>query len=53
MELARAEGIETGIEKGILKGKFEVAKNLKQLGLTDEQISKATGLSVDELKQLK
>ncbi len=49
MEAAKAEAK----AEGIFEGKFEVAKNLKQLGLTDEQISAATGLSVGELKQLK
>jgi predicted transposase/invertase (TIGR01784 family) len=59
------KGIEQGIEKGIEKGKekglllgkaegvLEVAKNMIQLNISVEQISKATGLSVDEINKLR
>ena len=63
----RKEGFEKGIEKGIEQGiekerhlqedkrkkeKIKTAKNLLSMGLTPEQISKATGLSVDEITKL-
>ena len=46
------EGVEKGVEKGVKKGKLETAKNLKGLGVKIETISKATGLSLDELNRL-
>lgn len=53
---ARNEGLAEGLEKGKAEGehnaKLETAKNLQLMGLTIEQISKATGLSIDEIKKL-
>jgi predicted transposase/invertase (TIGR01784 family) len=49
---ARAEGMEKGIEKGRMEEKFEVARNLKQLGLDDARIIVATGLTDAQLKAL-
>jgi len=49
-------GIEQGIEQGIVRGaydaKVETAINLINFGLSLENISKATGLSLDEIKRL-
>jgi predicted transposase/invertase (TIGR01784 family) len=39
-------------EEGKAEGKMETALNLLSMGLTVEQISKATGLTVDEIKAL-
>lgn len=41
-----------GIEKGIEKGKIEVARNLLSLGLDIDKIVKATGLSEEDIKKL-
>ncbi|MBW6411874.1 hypothetical protein [Clostridium weizhouense] len=41
-----------GEEKGIQKGKIEIAKNLLDV-LDDETISLKTGLSIDEIKKLR
>lgn len=49
-ELAINEG---RYEQGIKEGKIEIAKNLLRINLPLEQISAATGLSVDEIKKLK
>lgn len=49
-ELATNEG---RYEQGIKEGKIEIAKNLLRINLPLEQISAATGLSVDEIKKLK
>lgn len=43
---------EDGFLEGVKKGKLETAKNLKGLGVKIETISKATGLSLDELNRL-
>ena len=48
----RAEGIEEGMEKGKNEEKRAIARNLKSLALSSEQIQAATGLSVKEIEQL-
>ena len=47
-----AEGLVEGEKKGEHKKAIETAKNLLSMGLTFEQISKATGLTVEEIKGL-
>jgi len=41
-----------GFQKGIEKGKLEVARNLLDV-LDDETISQKTGLSIDDIKKLR
>ena len=45
--------MEASEEKGRKEGKIEVAKNLLNMNLSTEQISSATGLSVDEIEKLR
>ena len=45
-------GIERGFEKGELKAKVEIIKMLLSLGDSIEKISKATNLSIEEIKNL-
>ena len=47
----RAEGRKEGMEEGLAKGRAEVARNLLNMGMSVEDISKATGISKDEIKQ--
>ena len=53
----RAEGLEEGLAKGLAKGReernTEVAINLLRLGTPCEVVSKATGLSIEEVAKLK
>ena len=57
---AREEGLQQGIERGIQQGfsdgvyqkALETAKNLIDIGLSTENISKATGLSREEIAKL-
>ena len=53
---ARRAGIQEGIQAGIAQGsyqtKLETAKNLIDIGLSVENISKATGLSREEIAKL-
>ncbi|NME67015.1 Rpn family recombination-promoting nuclease/putative transposase [Flammeovirga aprica JL-4] len=49
----RAEGRLKGLEEGIEKGKVEIALNLLKMNLPLEDISKATNLTVDQIKKLK
>ncbi|TGO02730.1 hypothetical protein PN36_19910, partial [Candidatus Thiomargarita nelsonii] len=46
------EGKEEGIEQGIEKAKMETARNLKALGISEEQIASATGLSLAQVRAL-
>ncbi|MFP3023976.1 MAG: Rpn family recombination-promoting nuclease/putative transposase, partial [Wolbachia sp.] len=49
----RQEGIQIGHEKGKIEGKIEVAKNSLQAGVSIDVIAEITGLSHDEIIQLK
>ena len=46
------EGIKEGIKKGIKENSYAIAKTLKQMNMDDASISKATGLSIDEIRKL-
>ena len=50
------KGIEQGIEKGIERGEINKAKdialNLKNMNMSNEDISRITGLSIDEINKL-
>lgn len=46
-------GLREGKEEGIQESKIEIAKNLLSLNMSIEDISKATGLSIDEIEKLK
>ena len=50
---AYEDGMEQGIQQGSQQAKIETAKNLLSMGLTVEQVSKGTGLSMDFIKTLK
>ena len=46
------KGEAVGFKKGATQEKREIAKNLKALNLTKEQIAEATGLSAAEIEKL-
>lgn len=52
-DTSRDEGYEEGMDMGLAKGRSErakeIAKQLKAMGLTTEQIAQATGLTLDEI----
>ena len=50
---AKETGYTSGINDGISKGIKQTAKNLLSMNMTLEDISKATGLSVEEINKLK
>ena len=52
LELGLEQGLEQGIEQGVEQGIIKIAKNLINLDMPLDKISKATGLSVDELNKL-
>ena len=45
-------GIEKGKLEGIKNEKYSIAKTLKQMNMDDASISKATGLSIEEINKL-
>lgn len=57
---ARLDGYDAGYDNGVIKGKEEgakereltIAKNLLSIGLSKENIKKATGLSSQEIDNL-
>ena len=53
IEYAKEIAHEEGLEEGLAKGREEVAINLLQLGTSCEIVSKATGLSLEEVTKLK
>ena len=46
------QGITQGIKQGSQQAKIETAKNLLSMSISIENISKATNLSVEEIKAL-
>ena len=46
------KGEAAGLKKGVAQEKREIAKNLRALNLTKEQIAEATGLSAAEIEKL-
>ena len=56
MEYAEVKGLEKGRAEGIAEGEkkkqLEVARNLKQMGLSAEVIAKGTGLTTEEIEKL-
>lgn len=50
---ALERGLEKGLQKGLQKAKEESAINALKIGLTPEQASTISGLSIDTIKQLK
>lgn len=52
MKTAEEKGLAKGLEKGLKQGLLSTARNLKQMGLSDDDIIKATGLTEEEVRQL-
>ena len=48
----KREGLQEGMQKGVEKGKFEIIKNMRSKGLSDEDILNLTGISKDVLIKL-
>ena len=49
MDMGLAKGMDMGLAKGRSERAKEIAKQLKAMGLTTEQIAQATGLTLDEI----
>ena len=51
-EEGREEGIRKGIKRGEYQAKLATAQNLLEMGLSIEQIAKATGLSFEDVAKI-
>ena len=51
-EIGMKEGMEKGMEKGMNQKALEIAKNMLAMGLSAEQVAKATQLPVEIIKNL-
>ena len=49
---AYEDGMEQGIQQGSQQAKIQTAKNFISMGLSVEQVSKGTGLSIEEINAL-
>ncbi len=47
------EGMEAGLKEGMKEGKRETATNLLKMGMSADVVAKATGLSVEEIADLR
>jgi predicted transposase/invertase (TIGR01784 family) len=52
LERGIAQGIEQGIEQGEYKKALDVAREFKKMGISVEDISKGTGLAIEEIEKL-
>ena len=52
LEDKRREGIREGIKKGVKERNYAIAKTLKQMNMDNASISKATGLTIEEIEKL-
>lgn len=53
LEEGLKQGLEKGLEQGIEKGIIKTAKNMINIGMSFEDISKVTGLSIKKIEKLK
>jgi predicted transposase/invertase (TIGR01784 family) len=52
IEKGLQEGIQKGLQEGIQKRNFEIAKSMKEKGMSNSEISELTGLNDDEISKL-
>ena len=52
MQREREEGLLEGMEKGMQKGILSTAKKMKEIGVSSDIISNATGLSIEDIEKL-
>lgn len=50
---AKEEGLKQGIQQGTIQGKLEIILNMIKNQLDDETISRLTGISLEEIKEMK
>ena len=52
MQQGMKQGLEKGMEKGMEKGKAEMALSLLNLGVDEETIAKASGLTIEQVRKI-
>lgn len=50
LEEGRREGLEEGLQEGYRRGKLEMARSLKQQGMSVADVAKVTGLTATEVE---
>lgn len=50
---AKEEGLQQGLHQGTIQGKLEIILNMAKNQLDEETISKLTGISLEEIKEMK
>ena len=53
LEKGREEGMAKGLAKGMEKEKIATARRLQSMGLSEEQVSTATELPLEEIQKLR
>lgn len=53
IQLGEQRGIEKGRHEGKIEGKLEVARSLLKMGMSHESVLEATGLTEDDLAQIR
>jgi len=53
LEKGREEGMEKGLAKGMEKEKIATARRLLSMGFSEEQVSTATELPLEEIQKLR
>jgi hypothetical protein len=52
MRNAARNGLAKGMEQGLVKGKIDIARNIKKMGLGADATAQATGLPVADIETL-
>ena len=53
LAFATNKGVQQGLEQGLEQGRKDTAMNLLKMGMSVEDIAKATGLSLDVILSMK
>jgi predicted transposase/invertase (TIGR01784 family) len=51
-ERSLKEGLEKGLEQGSRQSRLEIARKMKTMGFSEEQVTTATGLSTEDIAGL-
>ena len=52
LEEGKKQGLEEGKKQGARENAISIARNLKRLGLPDNEIAQATGLPIEEVEKV-
>jgi predicted transposase/invertase (TIGR01784 family) len=52
LDTAREEGLKEGLKEGEQRKQIEIARKLKQMGMSSDEIQEITGLSREDIERL-